>query len=215
VSVAARLDELPGISVRLFERDAERASEVALKLSSRVLVLNGDATDLDFLLEEKIGDADVFIAATNDDEDNMIACQLTKSQGVGRTVALINKRSYRNVYNLMNIDVAVSPRLQCAQQILRFVRSESISSIAVIAEGRAEVLELEAHFGGGKKSCKVKNLDLPDGAKVGAVVREEDVFIPNGESVIEDGDQVILFTLPEEIRAVERIFRPQDSHLGE
>lgn len=215
VSVAARLDELPGISVRLFERDAERASEVALKLSSRVLVLNGDATDLDFLLEEKIGDADVFVAATNDDEDNMIACQLTKSQGVGRTVALINKRSYRNVYNLMNIDVAVSPRLQCAQQILRFVRSESIASIAVIAEGRAEVLELEAHFEGGKKSRKVKNLDLPDGAKIGAVVRGEEVFIPNGESVVEEGDQVILFTLPEEIRAVERIFRSIDQHVAE
>jgi len=214
-SVAARLDELPGISVRVFERDAERAREVALQLSSRVLVLNGDATDLDFLLEEKIGDADVFIAATSDDEDNMIACQLTKSQGVERTVALINKRSYRNVYNLMNIDVAVSPRLQCAQQILRFVRSESVSSIAVIAEGRAEVLELEAHFEGGKKSRKVKHLDLPSGAVVGAVVRGEEVFIPNGESVIEDGDQVILFTLPNEIRAVERIFRSLDQHVAE
>lgn len=214
-SIAARLDDLPGISVRLFERDSERARDVATQLSSRVLVLNGDATDLDFLLEEQVGDVDVFIAATGDDEDNLIACQLAASQGVGRTVALVNKRSYRNVYNLMNIDVAVSPRLQCAQQILRFVRSESVSSIAVIADGRAEVLEMEAHFAGGKKERRVKNLGLPDGAKIGAVVRQEDVFIPNGESVIEDGDQVILFILPEEIRAVEEIFREQDQHVSE
>lgn len=215
LSIAKRLDELPGISVRLFEKDAERARAVALKLSSRVLVLHGDATDLDFLLEEQVGDVDVFIAATQDDENNMIACQLTKSQGVDRTVAVVNKRSYRNVYSLMNIDVAVAPRLQCAQQILRFVRSESVSSIAVIADGRAEVLELEAHFSGGKKERRVKNLALPDGAKIGAVVRAEDVFIPNGESVIEDGDQVILFSLPEEIRTVEKIFRDQDQHVAE
>lgn len=214
-SIAARLDELPGISVRVFERNPKRAREVALKLSSRVLVLNGDATDLDFLMEEQVSDVDVFIAATSDDEDNLIACQLAKSQGVSRTVAMVNKRSYRNVYTLMNIDVAVSPRLQCAQQILRFVRSGSVASIAVIADGRAEVLELEAHFAGGRKERRVKNLGLPDGAKIGAVVRREDVFIPNGESVIEDGDQVILFTLPEEIRTVENIFREQDQHVSE
>lgn len=215
VSIAERLDELPGISVRLFERDPVRAEQVAKRLSSRVLVLQGDATDLDFLLEEQVGEVEVFIAATKRDEDNLIACQLAKSQGVDRTVALVNKRSYRNVYNLMNIDVAVSPRLQCAQRILRFVRSGSVSSIAVIADGRAEVLELEAHFAGGKKQRRVKNLGLPDGAKIGAVVRTEDVFIPNGESVIEDGDQVILFTLPEDIREVERIFLQADAHVAE
>ena len=215
VSIAERLDELPGISVRLFERDPVRAEQVAKRLSSRVLVLQGDATDLDFLLEEQVGEVEVFIAATKRDEDNLIACQLAKSQGVDRTVALVNKRSYRNVYNLMNIDVAVSPRLQCAQRILRFVRSGSVSSIAVIADGRAEVLELEAHFAGGKKQRRVKNLGLPDGAKIGAVVRAEDVFIPNGESVIEDGDQVILFTLPEDIREVERIFLQADAHVAE
>jgi trk system potassium uptake protein TrkA len=215
VSIARRLDQTPGISVRLFERSKIRARLVAEKLSSRVLVLEGDATDLDFLMEEQVGDVDVFIASTRDDEDNMIACQLAKSQGVERTVALVNKRAYSNVYNLMNIDVAVSPRLLCAQRILRFVRSDSVSSIAVIADGRAEVLELEAHFKGGKKERKVKNLGLPDGAKIGAVVRDEDVFIPNGESVVEDGDQVILFTLPDHIREVESIFLDPDSHVAE
>ncbi|MDE0896490.1 MAG: Trk system potassium transporter TrkA [Planctomycetota bacterium] len=215
VSIAQRLNDTPGISVRLFERDDERARQVSEKLPSSVLVLVGDATDLDFLMEEQIGEVDVFIASTRDDEDNMIACQLAKSQGVERTVALLNKRAYSSVYNLMNIDVAVSPRLQCAQRILRFVRSESVSSIAVIADGRAEVLELEAHFRGGKKERKVKNLGLPDGAKIGAVVRSEDVFIPDGESVVEDGDQVILFALPDDIREVERIFLEPDSHVSE
>ena len=215
VSIAERLSELPGISVRLFERDPAQAERIAKRLPGHVLVLEGDATDVDFLLEEQVGDVEVFVAATRRDEDNLIACQLAKSQGVGRTVALVNKRSYRNVYSLMDIDVAVSPRLQCAQQILRFVRSGSVSSIAVIADGRAEVLELEAHFPGGKKQRRVKNLGLPDGAKIGAVVREEDVFIPNGESVIEDGDQVILFTLPEDIREVERVFRQPDAHVAE
>ena len=132
-----------------------------------------------------------------------------------RNLAFKVKKNRKGHYTLMNIDVAVSPRLQCAQQILRFVRSGSVSSIAVIADGRAEVLELEVHFAGGRKGRRVQNLGLPDGAKIGAVVRSEEVFIPNGDSIIEDGDQVILFTLPDEIRTVENIFREQDHHVSE
>ncbi|HEX6884599.1 MAG TPA: TrkA C-terminal domain-containing protein, partial [Planctomycetota bacterium] len=106
------------------------------------------------------------------------------------------------------VDRAISPRILCANHILRFVRSRSVSSIAVIADGRAEVLELEAHYKDGKPERKVRNLGLPRGTVVGATVRDGEVVIPGGETVIRDGDQVILFTLPENVSAVEQIFRP-------
>lgn len=208
--VASRLDGVPGISVRILERDPKRAAELANEFSSDVMVLLGDATDLDILLEERIGDANIFIATTSDDEDNMVACQLARSLGVERTVALVNKASYRQIYDLLGVDLAVSPRVLCANRILRFVRAGSVSSIAVLAGGRGEVLELEAYFRDGRSEKKVKDLDLPQGTVIGAVVHGEEVVIPRGQSTIHKGDHVILFTLPENIAAVEDAFRNPD-----
>jgi trk system potassium uptake protein TrkA len=210
VHVAHKLDGIPGISVRMLERDPQRARDLAAEFSSEVMVLVGDATDLDLLLEERIGEANIFIAATSDDEDNMVACQLARSLGVERTVALVNKNSYRQIYDLLGVDLAISPRVLCANRILRFVRSGSVSAIAVLAGGKGEVLELEAFFRDGSSERRVKDLGLPRGTVVGAVVHDGEVSIPSGNSVIHRGDQVILFTLPERIAAVEEVFRNPD-----
>ncbi len=206
--IARRLDRTPAVSVRVIERSAARAREIAPGFSRSVMVLIGDATDLDLLMEERIGEANVFIATTSEDERNMVACQLARSLGVERTVAMVNRASYRQIYDLLGVDRAISPRILCANHILRFVRSRSVSSIAVIADGRAEVLELEAHHRDGRAERKVKSLGLPRGAVVGALVRGSEVIIPGGDSAIRDGDQVILFTLPENVPAVEQIFQP-------
>ncbi len=206
VRIAQRLEGLTGLSVRLIERSAARAKEIAPSFGRSVMVLVGDSTDLDLLMEERIGEANVFIATTDDDERNMVACQLARSLGVERTVAMVNKSSYRQIYDLLGVDRAISPRVLCANHILRFVRSSSVSSIAVIADGRGEVLELEAWPRDGKSERKVKNLGLPRGTVVGALVREDDVVIPGGDTVVKNGDHLILFTLPERIPVIEEIF---------
>lgn len=206
--IARRLDRTPGIGVRVIERSAVRARAIAPGFSRAVMVLVGDATDLDLLMEERIGEANVFVATTADDERNIVACQLARSLGVERTVAMVNKASYRQIYDLLGVDRAISPRILCANHILRFVRSRSVSSIAVIADGRAEVLELEVHYRDGRSDRKVRNLGLPRGTVVGATVRAGEVTIPNGDTLVRDGDQVILFTLPENVPAIEQIFRP-------
>ena len=130
----------------------------------------------------------------------------------------MNKASYRQIYDLLGIDRAISPRIICANRILRFVRSSSVSAIAVIGEGRAEVLELEAHFREKRESHKVKNLGLPEGTVLGALVRGNGVIIPRGETVVEEGDHVILLTharkhgpvgldVPQDRRGPERLSR--------
>jgi trk system potassium uptake protein TrkA len=205
--IARRLDKTSGVAVRVIERSAARARELATHFSRGVMVLVGDATDLDLLMEERIGDANVFVATTSDDERNIVACQLARSLGVERTVAMVNKASYRQIYDLLGVDRAISPRILCANHILRFVRSHSVSSIAVIADGRAEVLELEAHFRDGRAERKVRALGLPRGTVLGAVVRGGEVVIPGGDTSVRQGDQVILFTLPENVAAVEQVFR--------
>jgi trk system potassium uptake protein TrkA len=204
-SVAIRLARREDISLRVVERSPQRAQELANKVPAGVMVLVGDATDLDLLLEERIGEANLFVATSDDDERNMVACQLARSLGVGRTIALVNKGSYRQIYDLLGIDRAISPRILCAGRIMRFVRSSSAASVAVIGEGRAEVLEVEARFR--KGSAKLKSIDLPKGVLVGAVVRGDEVLLPSAGTVVEDGDHVILFTDAEHAQEVEARFR--------
>ena len=213
--IARRLDGTPGISTRILEIDAARAKQIAPRFSKDVTVLVGDATDLNLLLEERMGEANVFIAATDDDEDNMVACHLARSLGVERTVAMVNKASYRQIYDLLGVDLAISPRVLCANRILRFVRSGSVASIAVIADGKGEVLELEARFKGSRSERKVRNLGLPRGVMLGALVRGDDVVIPTGETVVETGDHVILFTLPDNLDRVEQLFRNPDAFVAD
>lgn len=204
--IVHKLDGQEGISLRVIEKDQARARALAAEQSTDVMVLEGDATDLDLLLEERIGEANMFVATSGHDEENMVACQLARSLGVERTVAMVNKSSYRQIYDLLGIDMAISPRILCANRILRFVRSGSVASIAVLGEGRAQVLEIEVHFDDGKGGRKIKSLGLPRGAVIGSLVRGDEVQIPDGETAVETGDHLIVFTLPENVEQVCSLF---------
>jgi trk system potassium uptake protein TrkA len=208
--VARKLSEVSGVHLRVIERDPVRAKALAAEAVGDMMVLQGDATDIDLLIEERIGDSNIFVATSGDDERNMVACQLAKSLGVERTVAMVNKSSYRQIYDLLGIDLAISPRVLCANRILRFVRSTAIESIAVLGEGRAEVLDLQARFRGKRKEHTVKQLGLPQGSVLGAIVRDEEVTIPHGDSVVKDGDHVIVFSVPENVEAVLNVFRADE-----
>lgn len=207
--IAHKLEGQDGVSIRIIEKDAARARAVAAEHSNRVMVLEGDATDLDLLLEERIGEANMFVATSGHDEQNMVACQLARSLGVERTVAMVNKSSYRQIYDLLGIDMAISPRILCANRILRFVRSGSVASIAVLGEGRAQILELEVHFDDDKGSRKVKSIGLPRGVVIGSLVRGDQVIIPDGETQVDSGDHLIVFTLPEKVDQVCALFSRQ------
>ena len=110
----------------------------------------------------------------------------------------------------MGIDLAISPRVLCANRILRFVRSTAIESVAVLGEGRAEVLDLQARFRGKRKEHTVDQLGLPEGTVLGAIVREDEVTIPHGDSVVRDGDHVIVFSVPENVEAILGVFRSDE-----
>ena len=204
--IARRLADSPGIEVFVIEKDRARAKALSSESRGAVTVLVGDATDFTLLQEERIASASVFVATTNDDEINMIACMLAKGHGAERTVALIQKSGYREVYDFLEgVDQAISPRAICAAHILRYVRAGSPQAISVIGQGAAEVLELQTTI---KDAIKVKKMGLPKGAVVGAIVHEESVSIATGDSVVRPGDTLIVFTVVEKLEEVERVLRP-------
>lgn len=183
------------IDVRVIVEDraeAERLSEVL----KGVVVLHADATDLNFLQEEHVGECDAFLGISDEDERNLMSCQLARSLGVRRTVSLVQKPDYVSLYQQLGIDVAVSPRLLCANRILAFVRSRSISTIATIEEGKAEVLEIEVQPGSRLVDMKLKDAGFPRGCVVAAITREDgSVLIPRGDDELRANDQLVLFAL--------------------
>ena len=183
------------VDVRVIVEDRGEAEHLSEVLKG-VVVLHADATDLNFLQEEHVGDADAFLGISEEDERNLMSCQLSKSLGVGRTVALVQKPDYVSLYQRLGIDLAVSPRLLCANRILAFVRSRSISTIATIEEGKAEVLEIELPAGSGLVGKKLKEAGFPRGCVVAALTREDgQVVIPRGDDELHAHDQLVLFVL--------------------
>ncbi|MEL6715719.1 MAG: NAD-binding protein, partial [Planctomycetota bacterium] len=204
--IARSLTNAPGIDVVVIEQDRARAQALDTEAGGKLTVVTGDATDFNLLQEERIAEASVFVATTSDDELNLVACMLAKGHGSERTIALVRKGAYRETFDFIEgVDLAISPRLLCAQSILRFVRSASPAAISVIEDGKAEVLELVTTL---KEPTKVKRLGLPKGVVVGAVVRGEAVSIPSGDTVVKGGDTLIVFTKTEALEETERVLRP-------
>jgi trk system potassium uptake protein TrkA len=197
--------------IKLIELDRTRCEYLAAELGSDVLVLHGDSTDEDLMADENVGDMDVFIALTSDDEDNILAGLLAKRLGVRRAIVLINRRAYNELVQGTQIDVAISPQHAVIGELLAFVRRGDVEAVHSLRQGAAEAMEVIAR--GDRRSSRVVGrrigqIDLPDGAQIGAIVRAGEVIIAHHDTEIRTDDHVIVF-LPNKrlVRAVERLFQ--------
>lgn len=197
--------------VKIIEIDAERCRYLSDTLDSSV-VLHGSASDRDLLVEENIDEADIFLALTNDDEANIMASLLAKRLGARKVMTIINNPAYVDLVQSGAIDIAISPQLATLGTLLAHVRRGDIVSVHSLRRGAAEAIEAVAH--GDKKSNrvvgrKIREIHLPTGTTIGAVVRGDQVFIGDNDVEIQAEDHVILFVVDKKhIRDVERLFQP-------
>lgn len=211
--------------VKIIEDDGARCIELASRLPSDVLVLQGDTTDEDLLGDESIDEIDLFLALTDDDEDNIMACLLAKRMGARRVLALINRRSYADLMHGTQIDIALSPAQAMLGELLAHVRQGDVQAVHSLRRGVAEALEIVVR--GDRKSSrvvgrKVSDLPLPRDVHIGLIVRglpgpaeaqatsaqPPEVIIPRSSTVLESNDHVVFF-LPHKrlVRDVEKLFR--------
>ncbi|WP_331233920.1 Trk system potassium transporter TrkA [Natronorarus salvus] len=199
----ARLFEERGFSPRLIERERPRARWLAEELPKTV-VLQSDATDVEFLAREHIDTADVVVAALGSDEQNLLICLLAKRLGASRAIAIVEHTAYVDLFETVGIDVAVSPREVTAEQITRFTSEGQMEKISLIHHDRAEAIEVQVDaenvFVGRPISEAIT--DLPTGVVIGAITRGEEYVTPRGDTVIEEGDHLVLFADPERIGKV-------------
>ncbi|MEX0852973.1 MAG: Trk system potassium transporter TrkA [Bauldia sp.] len=192
--------------VKIVESSRERAIAIADQLK-RTVVLHGSALDRDILTEADVQDADTMVALTNDDEVNIISCVMAKQLGCRSTMALINNRSYPAFTDMLGIDATVNPRSVTVSKILQYVRRGRIRGVHSIENGLAEVIEAEALETSPLVGKPLRELDLPDGIRIGAVYREGKVIVPDGETQIAAKDRVIILATAECLRQVEQMFR--------
>ena len=196
--------------VRIIEHSRERCYELSETLD-RTIVLAGDASDRDLLLEENIEETDVFCAVTNDDEANIMASMLAKSLGARKVITLINNPAYADLIEGNNIDIVVSPQQATLGSILTHIRQGDIVRVHALRRGAAEAIEAIAH--GNENNSKlvgrrIEDIDLPPGTTIGAIVRGEEVVIAHDDIVVQPDDHIVLFLVDKKrIKDVEKLFQ--------
>ena len=196
----------PMARVKLIESSKDRAQTVA-ELLGRTVVLHGDALDRTILDEASVSEADVMIALTNDDRINILSCQLAKQIGAGRILALLNEQGYAAFARGLGIDAHVNPRQITVSKVLQHVRRGRLRGVHALLDGSGEMMEAEALGPSPLVGKPLRDVELPDGLRLGAVVRNGQAMIPRGDFVVRAHDRVVLFALPERIKRVEQLFR--------
>lgn len=196
--------------VKIIENNRARADYLSQTLD-QTIVLYGSASDRELLVDENIGEVDIFCAVTNDDEANIMSSLLAKRLGARRVMALINNPAYVDLVQGGQIEIAISPSLATIGTLLTHIRRGDIVNVYSLRRGAAEAIEIIAH--GDTRSSRVvgraiSEIKLPPGTTIGAVVRKEEVLIAHDSTVIESDDHVILFVIDKKhIRDVERLFQ--------
>jgi trk/ktr system potassium uptake protein len=203
--LALALEET-GMSVRVIERDEARARYVASQLR-KGFVLHDEGMSRDFLLQERVDKTDAFVAVTGDDRANLLAAMYARQLGARKTIAGISRGEFAPLADALGVDMTISPRMLAAEAILRFVRKGEVIDVALLESG-AEMIELRVPEGCRVAGRPLSEVGFPEGAIVGALLRDGDVVIPTGEEVLRPGDDAVVFTVEEAVDEVERLFAP-------
>ena len=196
--------------VKIIESDAKRCAYLSEHLD-KAMVLHGEASHPELLLEENIEDTDLFVAVSSDDEDNIMSSLLAKRLGAKKVMTVINNAAYVDLVQGGDIDIAISPQQATIGRVLTHVRRGDVVNVHSLRRGAAEAMEAIVH--GDPTSSKVvgraiRDISLPEGTTIGAIVRNDEVLIAHDNTVIESGDHVILFLVDRKsFKEGERLFQ--------
>ena len=195
--------ERKGYHTRLIDRDPERCLYLAEKLNTTI-VLKGDGTDQDLLREENAGNMDVVVSLTGDEETNVLSSLLVKSMGAKKTITRVNKFAYLPLVRAIGIEHSVSTRLSAINSILQFVRrGKVISSVAIKGE-EAEAMEAIAQENSDIVGKPLRDLDFPKGSLIMCIIRGDEVIIPDGNSVIQPQDRILILSTRQNVSRIEQ-----------
>ncbi len=207
LNLAKMLEEnFEDLRIKIIEKDKKRAEEIANELSSSI-VINGDALDEEILKEANLEGSETVLALTNDDENNMMACVLAEKTGLKkRTIAIVNKSNYNLLQDSLNIDDLVDPRMTTVSRIMEHVHRGTIGTVYSVLDGAYEFIEAKILEKSELLNKTIRDSDLPEDIRIGAIVRKKQVIIPRSNFLFEKDDLIVFLAKREQIKAVENIF---------
>ena len=213
-NLAKNIEEtMDAARVKIIEKNKERAEFLASELNNTI-VINGNALDEEVLVEANLEEAETVLALTNDDEDNLMVSVLVekfakdeKNIDDKRTMALINKPNYSLLQDSLKIDDLIDPRMNTVSSILKHIHKGTIETAYTIMNGEYEVIEAEIIETSELINKELKNSNLPDEIRIGAVLREDKVIIPRSNFIFQKEDKVVFLAKKDSISVVENIFR--------
>ena len=194
-------------SIKVIDMDRSRCLELSERTGDNVVVVQGDGRNSDFLLEENIRDYDAFVAVTGSDEVNILACVVAHKFGVQRTIAQVENLEYVKLAEDMGVDAVINKKLVTAGRIFKMTLSNKVRFIKYMHGTDAEVLEYIVAPGSRITRAPLKDLQFPQNAVIGGVIRGNDSFIAVGDTCIEAYDRVAVFALPSAVKEVDRFFK--------
>jgi len=206
VSIARRL-AADGVHTKIIERDPAVCEEITSLLDD-TLVLKGDGMDERLLIDEGVQRAEMFVAALGNETDNIFAALLAKRLGARRAAALIDTPEYMPFASTIGVDIVLSPLLSALNPILQFARQGQVVAVRTLRQNLVEGIEFVAVKGSGIVGLPLALLHMPHGSLVGAIVRADEVIIPDRATVVEEGDRVVLFARPALIPRLQRLLSP-------
>ena len=193
--------------IKIIEKNKERAEFIANELNNSIII-NGDALDEDVLAEANLDEIETVMALTNDDEDNlMISVLVEKFSKNKKTIALTNKSNYSLLQSSLKIDDLIDPRMSTVSSILKHVHKGTIESAYSILNGEYEVIEAEIIETSELINRELKNANLPDEIRIGAILRGKDIIIPRSNFIFQKDDKVVFLAKNDQIAVVENMFR--------
>jgi len=194
-----------GAHIKIIEHNHSRCEWLAEHLKN-AMVIQGDAMDKSLLEEETIGQMDDFLALTNDDEVNILSSLISKQYKVPHTVTLINRDVYSGLVQAIGLNNIVSPRFTTAASILRHVRRGRVFGLSTLGDGSLEVLEAEAMQTSHITDAPLAAISFPESTIIGAIVRDDQVIIPDGATQVIAGDHVVMITQQRHLSVVYLFF---------
>ena len=199
--------------IKIIEKNKQRAEYIANELNNS-LVINGNGLEEDVLKEANIDDSETVLALTNDDEDNLMVSVLVEKFAKDqkkiedkRTMALINKPNYSLLQSSLKIDDIIDPRMNTVSSILKHIHKGSIENAYTISNGEYEVIEAEIIETSELINKEIKNANLPEEIRIGAILRDNKVIIPRSDFIFQKNDSVVFIAKSDSIQTVENIFR--------
>ena len=203
--LAGMLSEF-GAAVKIIEKSKDRCHYLSTHLDD-VMILHGDATDLDLLEEENLDGMDAVVTATGFDEDNLLLALTAKQHKVEDVIAKVSRTSYVEIISAMSIDMALNPLDITTNDIIRYVQSSRTVVSSQLIQGQAEIVEVIATSHMKIIDEPLKNLELPDTFLVAAIHRGDKLIIPTGDTIIREDDRVIIISLISDLKVTEKLLK--------